>query len=314
MDYLQIYKEQFEKTFLEIKTETINILKSAKARKKNFNKTFNKITDTLYQRRIKLNNQLSDSDLQTCLGLFDNKWSEYDADLSEDEVNLLIFENEIKSEYERLGHKSLDVFINNLAKLKSTTEFQIHLRNYSNYYQLVYELDIYDYFYGRKFVNISFENSEEFKDMINIKHPNNSNESRGLDVVDISNGGSETVKGDVVVNNTSLSTRDSIQNEFSIKERAVLIHLLKYRFKDLKLTEITKVILIIGATDQFEIFEVKSASDSYLYKQAQKGYSVFKRNELKSKISELGVKLKNHGLKEIEEELKIDFSNHLSVK
>lgn len=314
MDYLQIYKEQFEKTFLEIKTETINKLKSAKARKKNFNKIFSNITDDLYKHRSKLSNQLRDSGLKTCVDLFENKWSEYDENLTEDEVNLLIFDNEIKIEYERLGHKSLDVFIKNLAESNSATEIQIHLSVYHGYYKLVYELDRYDYFYGRKFENISFENSEEFKDMINIKHPNNSNESRGLDVVDISNGGSETVKGDVVVNNTSLSTRDSIQNEFSIKERAVLIHLLKYRFKDLKLTEITKVILIIGATDQFEIFEVKSASDSYLYKQAQKGYSVFKRNELKSKISELGVKLKNHGLKEIEEELKIDFSNHLSVK
>ena len=314
MDYLQIYKEQFEKTFLEIKTETINKLKSAKTRKKNFNTIFNKITNDLYTHRRELDNQFGHSELKRCLYLFENRKAEYDVNLSEDEVISLILGNEIKSEYDSLGRTSFEVLVKSLAELMSAVDIQIHLSNYHDYYQLIYELERYDYFYGKNFENMRFQSSKEFKEMNNIKHPNNSNKPLGLDVVNISKVTSEKVEDNVIVNNTALSTRDSIQNEFSLKERAILIHLLKYRFKELKLTEIIKVLLIIGATDKFEIFEVKSASDSYLYKQAQKGYSVFKHNELKSKISELRVKLKNHGLKEIEEELKIDFSNHSIIK
>ena len=314
MDYLQIYKVQFDKTWLEIKNQTIKELKLAKRNKKNFNKVYNSLLKTLNEESEQMYNQFESDGYNRCIGLFQGRYSEYENDLYKDEIIELSLMNEVKSEFETLSGNDYKSFIQKVSKLMSLNEIKNHFKNYSNYYELIYDLDYYKYFHAKNFERISFESSKEYKEMVKIKYPNNSNQPTGFDVIDPSINISETFIGNVNVNNTGLSTRDSIQNEFSLKERAILIHLLKYRFKELKLTEIIKVILIIGATDQFEIFEVKSASNSYLYKQAHKGYSVFKSKELRSKISELGVKLKNHGLQEIEAELKIDFSNHLNKK
>lgn len=314
MDYLQIYKEQFDKTWLEIKDQTIKELKLAKRNKKNFSKVYNRLLDRLREESNQMYGQFESEGYNSCILSFQGRNSEYDTDLDKDEIIKLSLMNEVKNEFENLSDNDYESFIQKVSKLTSLNEIKTHFKNYTYYYELVYDLDYYKYFHAKNFESISYKNSKEYKEMVKLKHPNNSNEPYGFDVFSGLEDTSEIDESNVTVNNAGLSTRDSIKNEFSLKERAFLIHLLKYRFRELKLTEIIKVILIIGATDKFEIFEVKSASNSYLYKQVQKGYSVFKQNELRSKIFELRVKLKNHGLKEIEEELKIDLSNYLIKK
>lgn len=110
----------------------------------------------------------------------------------------------------------------------------------------------------------------------------------------------------------SLTTRERIQNEFSTQERAVLLYLLKHILqpKFIDLTEIVKLTLLIGATDNFKIFEEKKASNAYLYKEAQKNYDVFKKNEIVDKILNLKIKLEDNGLKVIAEELYRDFKKN----
>ena len=311
MDYLQIYKEQFDKTWLEIKNQTINELRIEKNNKDySFNDVYNRIRDSLNEQSEMIIKQFKIDGVIKVLKMFDDRLAKRNEKQDIDEIIELALTKKVKQEYEKTNKKDYASFIRKMSKHKSLMQFHTHLTNYIGYYELIFDLDKYEYFYGKKFENLSYTSTKQYKEMVKLRDSDSAPEVGIKDLQEKSHNNSKNIEDDITENNQNIS-RDSIQNEFSLKERAILIHLLKYRFKELKLTEIIKVILIIGATDQFEIFEVKSASNSYLYKQAQKGYYVFKFHELKPKISELGVKLKNHGLQEIEAELKIDFYNHL---
>ncbi|AXO79671.1 hypothetical protein DZC78_04480 [Olleya aquimaris] len=309
MDYLKIYKEQYDHVFKRVISETKEELKKAKKNKKNFHTVFSKIIDKLYNKRNQFHEKFKSENLNSCLTLFENRHNEYDKNLPNEEVILLILSNEVLVEYEKLGHKKFNLFIKELAELKSITNTQIHLDNYSNYYELVFEQERYEYFYGKRFDKISFQNSDEYIEMLDFKYPEKRLKSNTSGILSISKNpeidiASKKVKEDNI--------RGIIENEFDTKERAILIYLCNSRLKDMKLTEVIKVMLIVGSSDQFEIFNVKSASNSYLYKQVQKGYDVFKDNELEEKIANLKIKLNNRGLKGVEEELRIDFSKYLN--
>lgn len=305
MDYLQIYKVQFDSSWLKIKNNTIEELKTAKESKKKFNKVFNRILEALKDAADQIYDEISSDNLNSCIILFRDKYSEYDNNLENDEIVSLSLNNEVKKEFNACKKNDYESFVKKLAKLDSINEIQNHFRNYNNYYESIYELDRYDYFYGKRFESISYENSEEYKDMLNIKYPEKQIQSS---ISDPLYSYKHTEINLESVKEKDNNIRDIIKNEFDTKERAVLIHLIKSRLKTTELTHLVKLCLIIGATDKFEIFEVKSASKSYLYKQAHKGYTVFKINELESKISSLKMKLKNRGLNSIAEELQVDFS------
>lgn len=314
MEYLQIYKEQFDKTWLEIKNQTIKELKLEKRNKDySFIDAYNRIRDSLNEQRKMIIKQFEIDGVINVLEMFKNSLAKRDEKQDKDEIIEFALTNKVKQEYEKTNKKDYASFIIKMSKHESLMQFHNHLTNYDEYYKLIFNLDKYEYFYGKKIENSGYQNSKQYKEMAKLEYDDSTPEIGIKDLQEKSHNNSKNIEDDITENNQNIS-RNSIQNEFSLKERAILIHLLKYRFKELKLTEIIKVILIIGATDQFEIFDAKGASGSYLYKQAQQGYSVFKSKELRSKISELRVKLKNHGLKEIEEELKIDFSNHLNKK
>jgi hypothetical protein len=301
MDYLQIYNEQFNSTWKEEKDQTIKAFKLAKENNKNFNTVFNKINASQYQKQKKMVADFNERNQLSCYDLFEKRYQEYDNDLPRDEIISLALKNEVKNEFVVLGNTEYDLFIRKLAKQQSIFEIQNHFSNYTSYYELIYKQGKYEYFHAKNFENYDLKDSEEFIEMLNIKYP--SRPKTAIKIQEETNHSNNQSK-------VSLTTKERIRNEFDTKERAVLIHLIKTRLntKTIDTTELIKLILIIGATDEFNIFEVSNASNSYLYKQANQGYSVFKKVKQKDKIANLKAKLRNNGLKSIAEELQINYN------
>lgn len=317
MDYLRIYNDQYNFVFDKIKAETIDKLKVAKKNKKNFTKSFNKIINDLYEKRNQIHKKIEDSNLNTCLNLFDSRYDEYDNNLPDNEVILLIFSNEILDEYNKLGHKNYELFIKDLAELNSTTQTQIHFRNYFGYYELVFDQEKYSFFYGKKFENLNYENSSEYKEMLDFKYPERiKNRVKQKEIRSLESKNNSKINISIKNKPSIISTRDRLKDDFNTKERAILIDLLKNRLdiKSIDTTLIIKLALIIGATDKFEIFENKKASEIYLYKQVLLGFEVFKKSERDGKIANLKNKLNTNGLKFISEELQMHYSDYLLKK
>jgi|TARA_R110002020_G_scaffold191187_1_gene390964 hypothetical protein len=308
MDYLQIYNTQFDATWAEIKSKTIDDLKAAKKKKKNFTNLFEKININLNDEKNKILDDFTKHNLKECFKLFEKRHSLYDSDLERKEVISLILENEVKEAYLKSGKSEYKEFVKTIAKQQSIEKINNHFYNYWSYYELIYKKGRYKYFYAKDFENISYENSKEYVEMIDYKASKRTGDPSFFEIEKTQNE-NDSVK-------SSITTRERISNEFDVNERAVLFYLLKNRLKIKMLdsTELMRLILVIGATDRFEIFEGTKASDNYLYKQANKGYAVFKKTEQKDKIAHLKVKLINNGLKFIAEELQIDYSQFFNNK
>tara|TARA_R110002049_G_C9170440_1_gene561896 strand:- start:4471 stop:5403 length:933 start_codon:yes stop_codon:yes gene_type:complete len=307
MDYLQIYNNQFDATWADIKSKTKADLKAAKKNKRNFNTLFNNITSTLYDEQKKIIENFKENNLKSCFELFEKRHSYYNSNLERKEVIALILQNEVKEEYLRLGKSDYVEFVEQLANQQSIYNIQRHLNNYLRYYELIYVQDRYEYFYAKDFENSDYETSKEYIEMLDIQHPERTSEPSLFNLIEAEHN--KISKEKFKKNNSIISTRERICNEYDTKERAVLLYLLKNRLKNEQIdsTELIKLILIIGSTEKFEIFDVGNASNSYLYNQARKGYSVFKLAERKERLSSLKIKLKNNGLKYIAGELAADY-------
>tara|TARA_A100000171_G_scaffold46746_1_gene51934 strand:- start:28222 stop:29169 length:948 start_codon:yes stop_codon:yes gene_type:complete len=309
MDYLQIYKNQFKTTWEHIKSQTIADLKTAKKNKRNFNKLFNNITTELYNEQKKIVTQFTEENLKVCYELFENRHREYDSNLERYEVISLILGNEVKEEYLRLGKSDYEEFVKKIATQQSIDRIQNHFNNYRPYYELIYLQNKYEYFYAKDFKNGSYETSKEYLEMLDIQYPDRKSEPSLFNLIETESNkkSTENIKDP----DTVITTRERLSSEFDVNERAVLFHLLKNRLKlgMLDSTELMKLVLIIGATNKFEIFDVKNASKSYFYKKALKGYTVFTRNDQQKKVASLKTKLENNGLKSIAEELSTDYGD-----
>lgn len=302
MDYIKIYNNQFEATWEHIKSKTIDDLKAAKKNKKNFNTLFNNITSSLYDEQKKIIENFKENNLKSCFELFDKRHSFYDSNLERNEVIALILQNEVEEAYLKLNKSDYDEFIKQIAKQQSIQNIFTHFNNYWNYYELIYLQGKFQYFYAKDFENISYETSKEYVEMLDIQYPNRESKPPFSKTEKLLNN-DESAK-------TGITTRERMSNEFDDKERAILIYLLKNRLnlKQTPNTAVIKLLLIIGATNKFEIFEHEKASKSAFYNNVRNGYKIYGRKEQKEKIGNLVVKLENNGLKLIAIELKVDHS------
>jgi hypothetical protein len=313
MDYLQIYKEEFKRTFEEIKSQTIDEFKIAKTDHGNFNTFFTKLINKLYEEEMEITKYFFKSKYKTCFNLVKNRKELFDQKLKEDEVISLIFDQIIEKEFTELGLKNNEQFIKKIARYKCIEEVGKHFNSHNAYYELIYGQERYDYFYAVDFENNDYESSKEYIEMLELEHPG-STKIKYPEINNEQKASNPMLSQEKV--DTDITTKERLSNEFDTKERAILIYLFKNRLdlKSIDTTVLIKLILIIGSTSKFEIFEVTNASDSYLYKQVIKGYTVFKRSEQKNKIAFLKVKLENNGLKFIAEELQIDYSQYFNPK
>ena len=299
MDYLQIYNEQFDDTWQKIKVDTISKLKLLKKNKKNFNKSFNKITNDLYKRRNQIIDDIRSTNLKTCLDLFENRHTEYDKNLTEDEVVSMIINNDIQQEFYELGNKGYELFVRKLAELKSITRTQIHFTNYFGYYSLIYDLNKYEYFFAKKFKNIHFEDSPEFKEMLILKRGEKLVGSKDLKVL-------KTTKKENDSKNKEDEKFMALIKNFSNKEKHFILAVLldsigsnnknneiedQKTYDNLPLSEYLRILAIIKDIITYESF-YKLSSKIPLYTELKKKHALIKKNEKTIFLSELKDKLR----------------------
>ncbi|KAB1067605.1 hypothetical protein F6U93_09985 [Tamlana haliotis] len=315
MDYLKIYKEQYNYTWEAIKNNTLEALKLAKSNKSNFDTEFKNVLKGLNESQTKIIEEFKKTGLYSCYEIFEKRYSLIDNDLAFDEIISFVLSNQIKNEFIKQQNLDYELFIKKLAEQQSIDLTENHFRNYIQYYEFIYATGKLEYFYAKNFDRIGYQSSEEFKDMLKIRYPESTQNGGAILNVIEQDSDENSVSNKNKAPFDVVNTKDRIKNEFNIKERAILLHLLKNRLnlKEIVSTELIKLVLIIGSTDKFEIFN-KEAHKSYLYKQVHKGYSVFKETEAKDKITSLKVKLENNGLKSIADELQFGFGSYFNNK
>jgi hypothetical protein len=313
MDYLQIYKEEYNTSLVRTRAELIENFKLAKTNKRNFLTTYNKMNEVLYNKGNSMLVEFTDENLNSCYNLFVNRRREYDKNLSEDEVISLVFENEIKNEIAKLGKLDYEAVIKKLANHRATSLIQLHFSNNSKYYELVFEQEKFDLFFKKGFENIDFETSEEYAEMHKIEYPerlivsktaesnnNNTNKSKKTD----------TSMTNDVLNKEDKKIKANIIN-FSNKEKHVLLAVLldsvgtnsqndetesEQLYGKLPISEYLRLLAITKDIINYEPF-YKAVNSISVYQELKKNTNLVKRSDVDTFLSELNNKL---------EELKIN--------
>lgn len=164
-DNLHTYTEEYNSAKKDLKDKTIIAFKLAKKEHKNFNTFLNKTIENLYALQKRHIDDFNTDNLKASYYLFENRYKEYNNDLSSDEIIELILDNEISIQLVPLGGKVLNNFIKNLAKQQAVFDIQNHLNNYREYYKLIFKHGTYDYFYDQNFKKYNFKYSEEYTAM-----------------------------------------------------------------------------------------------------------------------------------------------------
>lgn len=170
MDYLQIYKKQYNSTWERVKLETIVKFKYVKNNNKNFDKIFENISTNLSQERRAVYAYFENNNLNSCFKLYDTRDSFVSKGLDPEEIVSLILNDEVKEEFFKLENEDYELFIKKLAIQQSIADIQFHFKNYKEYYELVCEQEKYENFFPKDFETIGFRDSKEFKEMYIKKH------------------------------------------------------------------------------------------------------------------------------------------------
>ncbi|MGJ8667538.1 MAG: hypothetical protein ACSHW7_14300 [Patiriisocius sp.] len=304
MDYLKIYEVEFTQTLDTFKKETIKSFKLTKKSKGSFQKLYEKICKDLNESNKTIMLEFQKNDWIVYYDIFINRKKEYDRSLTNDEIIKLIFENEIKSKHSELKNIEFITLIKKLANHQAIILLLDHFSRNSVHYEMIYEFDKYQYFYKNHDDNLSHTTKLFYQKLVKLKKIEKSEIPKPPTTKKINNDLTH-----------DLSTREIISAEFDKKERAVLFNLLTNRLKTnaIDKTELLKLILIIGSTEDFKIFDGDDATNGYFYKLCLKDYNIFNIKQ-KEKLSLLKAKLLNNGLKYISKELDFHYKDFLGNK
>lgn len=299
MDYLQIYNDQFDATWAQIKSKTIDDFKTARKNKKNFNTLFNNIISNLYAEQEKIIEYFNNHTLNSCYKLFEKRHSLYDANLEQQEVISLILQNEVIEEHLSLEKSNYENFIKKIGKHQAISKIGNHLGNYYEYYKLIYNQDKYENFYAKDFEDIGFENSSEYIEMLNEEYPNRAKESVKLIGTHTTEGYLNNEKNIAEMNKEDIRYQAKIAS-FSTKQKHFLLAVLfdsigsnnedKGKYGVLPLSEYVRIIAIVKDIMPLEVF-YKSIANISIYTELKKKQKLVKKNEKDIFINELNNKL-----------------------
>lgn len=169
MDYLQIYKEEYDKVFEKKKKQAMKIFKVAKDNDDNYKRFFDEMNNNLKEEKKSIIEDFENRNLKKLFEIFEQRYEYLNNNLSPDVIINKIFEKKILSEYKELGFTNYKQFIEEIAALKSIEDIRRHFYNNFDYYKLIYELDKYEYFYLNN--NNYYKSSKEYNEMKDIKYP-----------------------------------------------------------------------------------------------------------------------------------------------
>lgn len=290
MNYIEIYNYNYNNVIAISKRLIVSVLKKAKKDSRSFNHIHNQITKWFFDyRKVQFIEKFEKYERESYLA-FNNKYSLYSNDKIK--VVRLVLENEVKVVFNGEYSPSYKIFIKALAINEAMIEVNRHFNNYYSYYKLIYELNKFEYFHLKDFSDSSYEDSNEYVKMLDLKYPNRAKEkiSQKKKEHDKSQASVEFIK--VKTNNLGQIDFDTIFND---NERMLIFHTLfslieTNKTSGIKRTNLLKVIKIIGSSKDVSIFNNKPQNNTN-YSKANKGidyYSGAKQIELlDSTISKL---------------------------
>src|SRR5690606_7458111 len=276
MNYLKTYNHFYEKAHTITKRIVITEMKKSKEKNRPFLTVHNKICNELNNYYTKKYTEVLRNTNNDSFNLFNDRYSYYQGE--NDDVIKWILENEINESFKTDNTILYKRFIADLAIESSLKEAQRHYRNYKDYYELIYDLDMYSNFFFHDFDGISFTSSFYFKNMLDIKHPYLKKERENLLK-------GQNSKDDLKVNkierktasstDTDCTTKDLLES-FTDDERYLLINIMFSVKNDptFKLTDFMKIIKIVGAYHDYSIL-YKSPKDVTSYSKVSKGINYY---------------------------------------
>ena len=272
MDYLKVYEHFYEKAHNTAKRMVMAEMKKSKEKHRPFLNVHNNISAFLYKYvQEKYSNRLSQT-FQDSYSLFNNRHSYYEGDDS-DVINFIL-SDEILHSFHKNYSSSYTAFIADLAIEASIKEAQRHYRNYHDYYQLIYDLDMYENFFFKDFKGIRYTSSSYYKKMMDNKYPHLKTEREETQELEKSNHN----QNDSIPKKTDTKEFqiNEVLNSFTDDEKYVLINLMYSLIsnKGLKQTDFMKLVKIVGTYEDNEIF-IKIPKSVTSYSKVSKGIEYY---------------------------------------
>ncbi|MFC0604937.1 hypothetical protein [Winogradskyella pulchriflava] len=305
MDCLKTYNHFYKKAQDVSKRMIIAKMRQAKLKNRPFSTIHNNITRDLHHYINDNYTNNLETNFNEAYSMFQKKHTYYDG--TESDRIKWILEDEVKKAFEKNHVSSYAAFISDLAVEASLNMALNHYYNYRDYYQLVYDLNKYEFFFFKDFVGISFKDSEYFKNMIDDKYPQKAKEREQK--MKMLAPQSPIKKETKDITDKSKSEKElsimELLDSFSDDEKFLIIHIINIlisKSSPLQLTDLMKLVRIVGTYDDLAIF-LKSAKGVTAYTKVSKGVDYYRGdNQLKiinstiQKLSSFNIEIVNHQL------------------
>ncbi|MFD0836016.1 hypothetical protein ACFQ0I_09590 [Mariniflexile aquimaris] len=305
MDYLKIYNHFYNKTVYNTKCLILNYYKNSKNKKRPVTIVNNTVLKKLYDYRTeKYSNKLL-KEFSAPFDVFQNRHMYYEG--SEQDRIKWVLEEEVLHAFGSKNKSDYFSFIADLAVEQTLAEISRHFRNYYSYYELVYDLERYDYLCLKDFEGGSFENSIEYNDMVNVKYPDRDKNSATPEFV-----GFGTISDDDIFHEELLeiSTLKSNLESFEDDEKLLLLHIMYKHREELKIPEFLRLHIITNGVFDHYIFRNKDYNNKAFYKKVEAGINYAKTFnldfvvKLKNKLSSFNLIVTKSILKSLEHSLR----------
>lgn len=291
MDYLNTYKYFSEKYYNYSKIILIKQFKKANKKNRPFLTIANKLLCDFKKYRTENYESVLTEKGSVAYLEFQNRYKYYRGD--EYEIIGWVLNDEVLKAFTADDTYSYKSFIRDLAIHESLNECFNHFYNYYGYYELIYDTDKYEYFYLKDFQGISFENSSEYQEMLDLKYPERIKERQESELAEKAKrkGGKPALS---IKNKDEISKEeiDSIEiiNSFLDSERAILFSIFndemkKNNLSEIPVTELIRFTKIIGSYEDLSIFN-KNVKDSTFYSMTNKGIHYYTSKDGQKKLIE----------------------------
>jgi hypothetical protein len=285
MDYLKVYNHFYQKAFTISRRMVMAEMKKAKAKKRPFTSIHNKISKELYDYyKVNYTDRLS-SKFKGAYNIFQNRYEFYDGTVQE--VISFVLDDEVMVDF--TSQNPLDDyrgFIIDLAVESSLKEVQRHFSNYRDFYELIYDLNKYEYFYFKDFEGITYRGSDEYQVMKDIKYPSRIEERKEpLKCIDSEN--TMDIHEKKPLKKSTLDNDSTTLDEFEVftdDEKFLIINILiTNKNLDIGMVEYMKLIRIAGSYEDVSIFN-SSPTNSTSYAKVNKGLGYSNSVDNKKKL------------------------------
>ncbi|RED42600.1 hypothetical protein DFQ10_1086 [Winogradskyella eximia] len=305
MDYHKTYDYFYKKAQDVSKRMIMAEMQKAKLKNRPFSTLHNKIIEDLHDYiQINFTNDLK-LNFNESHSIFQNKHTYYSG--TENEIVKWILEDEINKAFKKNQVSSYSSFIADLAVETSLKVALNHFNNYSGYYQLVYDLDKYEYFVFKYFEGIAYESSIFYKNMMDEKYPKKAIEREKRLKISASHKSPGKEGENVLEKTISVEEEDILEllNSFTDKEKYLLIHVINKLIRKpttIPVTDLMKLVRIVGTYEDLDIF-IKNSNNVTAYSKVSKGVGYYKEEkQLKIidstilKLSTFNIEVVNHQL------------------